>query len=265
MLHEFVRTNRDDLIRRCRFKVAQRSSPPASETDLQYGVALVLDQLSEALAREEASPTAHEDAVFGCPPSNPGSVESGRTAALHGSELFRLGYTVDEVVHDYGDVCQAVTELAKETDSPVTVDEFHTLNRLLDESIATAVSSYLSLHHSSSFHEGAQVLHERLGTLAEEQRALLEIALNALEALKAASAGPMGAKGIMLEDSLLQLRALIERSLPVIRTASGMVTPAIDPGAKRLGEQTTPGAPRSLDPFEAADLLPQHPESRKPL
>ena len=231
MLHEFVRTNRDDLIRRCRFKVAQRSSPPANETDLQYGVALVLDQLSEALAREEASPTAQEDAVFGCAP---GSVEADRTAALHGSELFRLGYSVDEVVHDYGDVCQAVTELAKETDSPVTVDEFHTLNRLLDDSIATAVSSYLSLHHSSSLHEGSRLLHERLGTLAEEQRALLEIALNALEALKAASAGPMGAKGIVLEDSLLQLRKLIERSLPEIRTASGMVTPAIAPapGAK---------------------------------
>jgi hypothetical protein len=266
MLHEFVRTNREDLIRRCRFKVAQRSSPPGSEDDLQYGVALVLDQLSEALAREQASPTAHEDAVFGCAPSNAGSVEADRTAALHGSELFRLGYSVDEVVHDYGDVCQAVTELAKETDLPVTVDEFHTLNRLLDNSIATAVSSYVRLHHSSGLHEGAHALHERLGTLADDQRVLLDTALNALEAIKAASGGPMGVKGMVLEDTLLQLRELIDRSLPEIRTASGMLTPAIAPAdAKRLGEQTAPGASRRLDFFEAADLLPHYRETRKRL
>jgi hypothetical protein len=40
------------------------------------------------------------------------------------------GYTIDQVVHDYGDVCQAVTELASEQNTFIAVDEFHTLNRL---------------------------------------------------------------------------------------------------------------------------------------
>jgi hypothetical protein len=242
MLHEFLHTHREELIRRCRFKVSQRSAPPASEPELRYGVPLVLEQLFEALAREKASPTAQEDAVFSYAPANPGSAESARTAALHGGELFRLGYTVDEVVHEYGDVCQAVTELAQETESPVTVDEFHTLNRLLDNSIAAAVSSYVRLHHSSGLREAALVLHERLGTLALEQRALLDMALKALEAIKAASAGMMASRGIVLEDSLLQLRDLLDRSLPQIRTTSGMVTPRPKvQGAKRPGEQTAEG------------------------
>ena len=225
MLHEFLRTNRDDLISRCRLKVSQRSSPPATENELQYGVPLILDQLFEALVCEQAAPTKQEDAIFGNSHSTPGSVESGRTAALHGTELFRLGYTVDQVVHDYGDLCQAVTELAKERNAPVTVDEFHTFNRVLDNSIANAVSAYGRHQHSSNFVDGAQALHERLGTLADEQRVLLETALKAFDALKVGNIGVMGATGTLLEDSLLKLRDLIDRSLPEIRLASGIVSP----------------------------------------
>src|ERR1700704_6688196 len=111
MLHELLRTNRDNLIERCRLKVSQRSSPPATATELQYGVPLILDQMFEALVREEASPTPQEDAVFGYSADTPGSAEAVRTAALHGTELFKLGYSVDQVIHDYGDLCQAITEL----------------------------------------------------------------------------------------------------------------------------------------------------------
>ena len=225
MLHELLRENRDQLIERCRLKVSQRSSPPATATELQYGVPLILDQLSEALVREEASPTPQEDAIFGYALHTPGSEVANRTAALHGTELFRLGYTVDQVVHDYGDLCQAVTELAKETDAPITVDEFHTFNRLLDSSIASAVSAYVRQLHSSDDGEAAKVLHDLLGTLAEEQRVLLDTALKALHALKVGNIGLMGATGTLLEDSLLKLRDLIDRSLPEIRSASGMVTP----------------------------------------
>ena len=51
-------------------------------------------------------------------------------------------FTVDQVVHDYGDVCQAVTALAVEQSSTITVDEFRTLNRCLDNAIADAVASF---------------------------------------------------------------------------------------------------------------------------
>jgi hypothetical protein len=243
MLYELVRTNRQNLINRCRLKVSQRDSPPATASELQYGVPLILDQLFEALVREEATPTPQEDSIFGYSPDTPGSVEAGRTAALHGTELFRLGYSVDQVVHDYGDLCQAITELAKEVDAPITVEEFHTFNRLLDQSIADAVSAYVRHQHSSHVGEGAMALHDRLGSLADEQRMLLETALKALDALKVGNIGLMGATGTVLEDSLLKLRDLIDRSLPEIRTATGVVTHP-DPEAphpKRPDEQTADG------------------------
>ena len=42
------------------------------------------------------------------------------SAARHGGTLLRKGFTVAQVVHDYGGVCQAVTELADETRAPIT-------------------------------------------------------------------------------------------------------------------------------------------------
>jgi len=52
--------------------------------------------------------------------------EVGELAALHGRDLLNLGYTVDQVVHDYGDLCQAITDLAFERDAPFEIDEFRT-------------------------------------------------------------------------------------------------------------------------------------------
>ena len=35
--------------------------------------------------------------------------EIAATAARHGRELLENGFTVDQVVHEYGDLCQAIT------------------------------------------------------------------------------------------------------------------------------------------------------------
>ena len=222
MLHEFLSSNREELIGRCREKASQRSSPPVSSLELEHGVPLFLEQLVQALRYEQTNPGAQHDGIFGS--SGTASVENRRTAALHGKELLREGYTVDQVVHGYGDVCQAITELAKERNAPVTVGEFHTFNRLLDNAIADAVSSY-GHHRESLSAQGAQDLHERLGTLADEQRKLLDMALTALDALKVGNIGLRGATGTFLEDSLIKLRDLIDKSLPEIRLSSGMTTP----------------------------------------
>jgi hypothetical protein len=45
-------------------------------------------------------------------------------------------------VHDYGDVCQAITELALAINAPISTDDFRMLNRCLDDAIAGAVTQY---------------------------------------------------------------------------------------------------------------------------
>jgi hypothetical protein len=222
MLHEFLSSNRAELIKRCREKASKRTSPAVTSLELTHGVPLFLRQLVEALRYEQTNPEAQHDGILGA--SDAASAENTRTAALHGRELLRGGYTVDQVVHGYGDVCQAITELAREKNAPVTLGEFQTFNRLLDKAIADAVSSY-GHHRESLSAKGAQDLHERLGTLADEQRALLDMALKALDALKVGNLGVRGATGTFLGDSLLKLRHLIDKSLPEIRLSSGMTAP----------------------------------------
>ncbi len=53
----------------------------------------------------------------------------GSTATRHGAELLAAGFNVAQVVRDDGDICQAITEIALEPHVPITVEEFHTLNR----------------------------------------------------------------------------------------------------------------------------------------
>jgi hypothetical protein len=61
------------------------------------------------------------------------------TATQHGRDLFFEGLTIEQVVHDYGDVCQSVIELAGESTVPISTRDFQTLNRCLDDAIAGAV------------------------------------------------------------------------------------------------------------------------------
>jgi hypothetical protein len=83
---------------------------------------------------------------------------------------------VDQVVHDYGDVCQCVTALAVEQEIPISTDEFRTLNRCLDNAIADAVASFGSARQTSL--EGqAETLQQRLDIFAAEHRRLINIAI----------------------------------------------------------------------------------------
>ena len=65
----------------------------------------------------------------------------GESAALHGRELLHKGYTIEQVVHDYRDLCQAVTDLAFEVGKSIETDEFRTLNRCLDNTSCATTST----------------------------------------------------------------------------------------------------------------------------
>jgi len=214
MLHEFLSEHRAELIRRCRAKVNKRSAPPVTPLELEHGVPLFLEQLVEALRREQENPASSREGVLDSRRSTAASIENSRTAALHGKELHADGYTVDQVVHDYGDICQAITELAAEKTAAVSVDEFRTFNRLLDNAISDAVSSFGHHRDESISAQDEQVQREWRGTLGDEQRRLVYTAAKAFAALKVGNIGLRGATGALLEVSLTKLRELIDKSLP---------------------------------------------------
>jgi signal transduction histidine kinase len=209
MLHEFLTKNREGLSQRCRTKVAKRAVPGSNLGDLEYGIPLFIEQLIDTLQGEECADAG--DAPAEVP------MVIGRSAEKHGNELLLRGFTLDQVVHDYGDLCQALTELAREQSVPITVSEFHTFNRCLDDAIAGAVTEYMRVRDRSISEAGTQSMNERLGSLAHEQRSLLNAAMLAFQAISSGRVGIAGPTGDVLSRSLIGLRDLIDRSLADVR------------------------------------------------
>ena len=141
-----------------------------------------------------------------------------KSATRHGAELRQAGFTVAQVVHDYGDVCQAVTELAIELESPISADEFKTLNRCLDEAIAQAVTEFARQRDVTLSDQRT----ERLGFFAHELRNLLGNAVLAFEVLKGGTVGIGGSTGAVLGRNLAALGELIDRSLAEVRLEAGL-------------------------------------------
>src|SRR5688572_2681817 len=223
MLHEFLTVHRADLIDRCRLKVVQRRASKATDAELEHGIPLFLDQLVKTLRVEKTSEPARSREVSG-PSGGEGSVSSeiGATAARHGRELLQHGFTVDQVVHNYGDLCQAITDLAFEQEAPFSVDEFRTLNRCLDNAIADSVTEFSYQRDLLLEDAGVHALNERLGFLAHELRNLIQKATLAVSAMKAGNVGLAGATGAVLDRSLIGLRNLVDRSLADVRVTAGM-------------------------------------------
>lgn len=222
-MHEFLAANRQELIDRCVAKVAARPLPPATTRELAFGIPLFLDQLIKTLKVEQSSQPMRSRKVSG--PSGGGQLalsEIGESAALHGRELMEHGFTVEQVVHDYGDLCQAITDLGVELDVKMDVDEFRTMNRCLDNAIAGAVTEFNYQRDFVVADRQSDALNERLGFFAHELRNLLNTATLALTAIKAGHVGLAGATGGVLDRSLVGLRNLIDRSLAEVRMTAGM-------------------------------------------
>jgi signal transduction histidine kinase len=196
VLHEFLLANRDSIIVRARAKVGARSAPRATDEELERGVPLFLDQLIATLQG-----------------TMPLGVAIGESASQHGGDLLRLGFTVAQVVHDYGGVCQAITELAHETKAPITAEEFHTFNGCLDDAIAGAVTEFSVQREQILTGEGTA----RMGELAHELRNALGAAMLAFQTLRTGTVGLGGATSALLGRSLERLGTLIDSSLLQVR------------------------------------------------
>jgi signal transduction histidine kinase len=203
VLYEFVTTYRDQIIDRARQKLTVRPWPSASPEELENGVPIFLTQLSEKL-RSESTGTAHSSGAIGA------------AATQHGRDLMALGFTVSQVVHDYGDICQAITELAIEQDAPITTDEFKTLNGCLDTAIAEAVTEHARITAEARSNEEL----ERSGHAAHETRDLLNTAILAYQTLRRGTVAINGSTGAVLGRSLLGLRNLVDTALLEIRIAA---------------------------------------------
>jgi len=193
-LEDFIGEYRDELIRRCQAKVESRVSPP-DKMDSRHGVPLFLNQLSEQL-RDGAEQ----------------SEEIGDSARKHGHDLLTQGFTIEQVVHDYGDVCQSITDLAVELGAPISTDDFRTLNRCLDDAIAGAVTEFTLEQGVTRSKQSAEV------------RSLTEAAIFAFRVIRTGNIGVGGSTGAVVERSLLAILAAMDAQSPEPKQ-KGTLTP----------------------------------------
>lgn len=206
-LHEFITANRELIIERVRGRRGARLVSKSMQASMLHGVPQFLSQLVLALSQPRLldAPDSLDSARA--------SIRIAHTAALHGHDLLRNGYTVAQVVHAYGDVCQIVTELASETNAPISSEDFQAFNRYLDDAIAGAVTAYGRQREHDLFDESTV----RRGAFVHELRNLLNTAILSFDAIKRGTVGPGGSTGAIHTRSLTGLRDLVERSLAEVR------------------------------------------------
>jgi signal transduction histidine kinase len=229
LLYEFLIDHRAELIERCRTKVAARRMPKQSGAKLNYGVPFFLEQLVDSLrGPTSGARLANAALVTGLDGQAASSSAIGAAAGKHGLELLKQGFTIDQVVNDYGDLCQSITEMAAELEVQVQVEEFQTLNLCLDDAIAGAVTEFSYGSEALRDVKGLQSLNERLGFLAHELRNLLHVGSLAFGAIKAGRVAATGATSAVVDRSFIGLRNLIDRTLAEVRLSSEM-RPQISP------------------------------------
>jgi hypothetical protein len=211
MLDEFVTVNREEIIRRCRARVATRSDPTLTSAEIDHGVPMFLDQLLDEL-RHGISP----------------DLDIARTATQHGHDLFVQGFTVSQVVHDYGDVCQTVTELAVERHAEINAGDFRTLNRCLDDAIAGAVTEY-GRERAPSSERDDTIGGSRGGAVVRDLLKAIHISKFAFDAIRSGSVGAAGSTGTVLSLALDTASDLAERLL-----AESLPLAAKQPPAKEV-------------------------------
>jgi hypothetical protein len=207
MLHDFLTTNRSELIERCRVKVSQRRAPRVTPAELEHGIPLFLDQLTNMLPG--GSRSQGDTLPYPANPQTAAEAQIEDDASKHGRELLRHDFTIDQVVHDYGDLCQAITQLADEQRVEITPHEFGTLNIRLDNAIAVAVTEFA--RRASNDEDAAAPVPESLHAIAHEMRNLHTTMSVAIKAIERGTVGFGGATSEALKTSLATMGKLIDR------------------------------------------------------
>ena len=219
MLHEFITANRAGIIDRCEEKARARLVAAHSNVQLGDGASTFLDELVAELQRDTPARTA----------------AIKQSALEHGHDLLARGFTVSQVVHEYGDICQAVTELAIEHTAEISTDDFRRLNRCLDDAIAGAVTEY-GRSRDDTINRHADDENQRLVALTTKLQTAIHMASIARDVVKTGKVGIAGSTSSRLDISLNAASGLVDSLLSEF-SAKGLAT-ELTPPALTLTETT---------------------------
>jgi signal transduction histidine kinase len=204
VLHAFLSANRIAIVERVQAKIRAREASVATLEELEGGILPFLDQLIDTLR-----------------PSQPSSPAMTESAAARDRELLNRGFKVAQIVDGYGDLCDAITELARDANLPVSASDFHVFNRCFHEAIGRAVKEYTCGRERSTADEVAA----RFEDLSHELRNALGAAALSFEVIKKGSVGLRGSTAALHDRSLRRAIALVNSSVAQVRLDSGVRAP----------------------------------------
>lgn len=213
MLHTLLTSHRASLLEQCVILSGIQSKHTPEQVVSLAQISIFLDQLIVTLQSEDH---AYMGPDTGEALNETPSIETQMfdSAKKHGGDLQTLGFTIEEVVRNYGGLCQAITTLATDRDEHIEASEFRTMNRCLDDGIAQAVTSFrrldsckLAVDAKAKMKAHDHVYLDRFAAMTYH----IESAIMAVTAIRTGKVGMEGATAGVLDRNLKGLQTLISQ------------------------------------------------------
>lgn len=207
-LHELIAARRNEVMQRWKSMVQGSIAPEGMSTvELVDHLPGFLDEMIRVLRADVGD-------------SPPGSApDPTGTAADHGEQRLRLGFSLDAVVREYGALRDAIVATANAAGFAMTIVEMQSIFTSTIDGIANAVSEY-TRQRDAELHRQHN---EHIAFIAHELRNPLASVTVAFDVLKTKGHVPPDAKaGAALGRGLDRMRELIDHSLDLARVASGI-------------------------------------------
>jgi hypothetical protein len=202
MLSDFLKKNREEITSICKKKVLADSESKPTSVLLNKGLPIFYDELIEVLQRTAAA----GDSVVDSKSFHVSNRVKEGDAAAHGQESLRLGYSISQVVHSYGAICQAITQFVDDKSFHMRPREFRDLNYSLDCAIAEAVTEF----EVKQTEKLVQKEVERVYFLLHEIKNALVAATISYEMIKKGNVGNSGATSEGLTRSFERMKNLLD-------------------------------------------------------
>jgi signal transduction histidine kinase len=233
-LYPLLRVQRDVILERWKASVLGRVAPeslPALEL-LDHFPAFLNEVIAKLrlVAADDAGPDPDDSA----------------TAAGHGEQRLRLGFSLDSVVREYDALREAIEDTAVESGIVMTLAEARCLSRSITSGVATAVSEYARQRDAELYRQH----NEHVAFIAHELRnplATIALAIDMLfrEGHLSMTLPPSRAIARALEHT----QSLVDNVLQVARVSSGVELKREHTTLRELVEDTELLATTDADAF----------------
>ena len=208
VLHEVLSAKRDDVMRRWKAQIEGTIAPEAMPPL----------ELADHIPQFVAEIAAALRADIGLSSFGP-SPEESKSAAGHGAQRLRLGFSLDSVVREYSALHDAIVETARSEGTVLTYRELRVLVGAILTGVAHAVTEYSQQRDAELMRQA----NEHFAFIAHELRDPLSSATMAFQILKQRGHLPLMNRSVeALDIGLQRTRQLVDQTLQVARVVSGI-------------------------------------------